>query len=469
MNSDGVQYNAGDQPFVQVWVGDPAGKPTYLGVMPDGRGNNLGSLLSFEFQHQQGNVGTLHLELFDPTHGDIEDKIFASRLLDSPADGSKVSGSSVLGFQFGWANGAKSLKWNAHVIDFTTNFDLGSGTKISINAIASPGNLQIGRATKVWKKDTEIVVILDYYAKESGAPTPSIINPEARPLAVDLAQYGQAHVAFLSNVLAKHIISKATGRGGYMFNIDGSDKGRFILSTDGKKENNTEWVYVFGREQNSTLESFEVTLNSQVMRSLGGQGVKVEYFDPRAKKAKSQIINDTTTKGRLALEENIAPASAYPAILRSGLANDAAAIAYAEDKFAAMNMLNITASAALLGNPSMQLYDIVTILVARQKENGSVTVEGIRDLHPASGRFFIQKISHYISADGSYKTELSLMKHGAKDSRYGGSAITQGTRVAKVAAKTANEAIVKAVQESGVRATAAAEETRQKQAQAEGK
>lgn len=461
---DGVEYNAGDQPFVQVWVGDPAGNPIYLGVMPDGRGNELGSLVSFSFEHEQGNVGHLSLELFDPTHGDIEDKIFASRVLDSPADGGKVTGSAILGFQFGWAQGAKSLKWIAHVTKFITNFDLGSGTRISIEAVCSPGHLQIGRSTKVWKKGTPVKDIIDFYAMAAGAPTPSVIEPPAQDIGVDLSTFGQSVKSFLSNVLAKHIVSKENGRGGYVFNVDGADQGRYQLTTDGRKVDNTEWIYVWGREQNSILESFEVSLNSQIMRSLGGQGVKVECFDRRSKKPKSHVINDTTAKGRLVLEDNIAPASEYPRVIRCGLDDEQSAIAYAEDKFVAMNMLNITATAVLHGNPAIQLLDLVTVLVARTRDSGEVNVKNIKDLHPASGKYFIRKIIQHITAGGEFKTELALMKQGAKDANYGGSANTKGTRIAKVAAKIANESYIKAKD-----AVKKAEERRAKKSQEVGK
>lgn len=435
MAQTGINFIPGDQPFVRVWVGDPSGTPTLLGLMPDGDTSEkgiLGSLINFTFQHQKGDVGTLELELFDHTNGLIEDKIFASKVLESRDDGGTAKGSAIVGFEFGWSNGAKSLKWVAHVTKFTTNFDIGSGTRISLTAVGGPGIFQSGRDTICWAKGTPIQTIVDYYARKLEYNLPSIITPPAKDLSIDLAQAGQSHLSFLQNVLPKHMIP-TTGRGSYVFYNDGGNR-HVIFEVDGARVDNVEWQYVFGREPDSLLESFETNLNSNALRAFGGQGLKAHTFDQRNKVAKEHVINDTTTQGRRVIEQKIAKASAYPNILRSGLDNDDVTIAYAEAKFNALNMTNITASAVIMGNPSIQLTDLVTILVVRKKSSEPIDA---RDLHPVSGKFFIEKISQVISVDGNYKTELSLIKQGARDGRYGGSTQTKGTAVAKAAAEIA--------------------------------
>jgi len=426
----GLEILSGDQSFVQVWVQNPSGKLIDLTVMPN-------HLMSFVFRIEKGDVGILDIELFDPTLGDLEDVIFTSGALKSSSNGGRFNDGSHLVFQYGWVNGARSVKWKCRITEYTSRFDLGTGTTMTIKAIASPMSFGAIRRDKVWNEDTPPNTMIEFYARKNGfTDLRKYEIEEAFPISVKINQSGMSDLAFIKTKIAPLAISKKTKRGGYRFSIKNSDT--IVFTTDATVR--TEFTYIFGREKDSILMSFEAKLHPNIMLAMGGQGFKVQGFDRRNKIPITAFINSDTVNSLPGYGNRVPPPSSTPAPLRVAFDNKDAATAYAEAKFIALNATNVIANATLLGNPQIEVDDIINILVIK----GMGNVDSIKDLHPASGRYNIKSLTHEISAGGNFITSAELYRRGSTKNDYGGGVKTKGTQVAVSLAAAAGKAVVKA-------------------------
>lgn len=383
-----------DQPFVRMMIGTVA-NAVDLNVMPN-------HLISFTYEDNISYADVVEVHLFDETFGELENLILGAGLLENtdPRRGDPSS-YPAFRFQYGWARGPRSPVLQASVVEYVPTFDIGRGTEIMIRAVLVPQQMMLTQRDQVWAEGKTLRDVAGFYA---GLNKLKLEVEASKPLTRRIHQRGMTDWAFISKEVVNAFVP-ASGKGSYVATVMRGDTLRISTqnnATTGAKK--TEYRYRFGHGNTGVIESYSPKFEPTALLALGAGGVRIEAFDPRTKKPISKVVTDSSMPGRVNWTKDTVPSLETPSVVRAAFHDEESAKRFAERKFQLMNTVTAEADAVIHGNPEIQVHDIVNIDVLQGAE--------AKTLHWSSGRWTVRKAVHRISADGDYKTELSLIRAG---------------------------------------------------------
>jgi len=306
-----------------------------------------------------------------------------------------------------------SLPYTGTIVSYSRSFEIDGGTRLVLKLGLLPPLYFKTRIWESWTSDTTADAIVRYVGRKALGLSDNQIHIEpSQELGITINSKGESPLQLLKN-LALVAKSKANGLGTYKARVLADGSLVFAPKESKHYKANTEaseYIYTYGRQQTSPIITFESTYAANAIFSMGAAGFQTYIYDRKNKIPKNIITNDSSMASNPGLGKYVPPASKTPYPLRLGFKDEQSARAYAQNKFEALQITNVTATATMVGDPRIDAGDVISILVTQ----GGGQVNDIRDIHPSSGSYHILEITDSISSDGGFTTELKLGRRGGK-------------------------------------------------------
>jgi len=392
----------------------------YFEVLPQ-------NLLSFTGDFLTNEVAKIKISLFDPTWGDIEQKLVKNR--------------GLFALRFGYPDKLMSAWFKILTTGYSLEFKQ-SGIIIHIFGLASGFELNLQKKFKGFGEKNQLISdIVKEIVKDINA-TGDIkikdqnifIEPTAPVLARDgisgpelvqkiFQQAGQTDLEFIINTLAQYALSAEGNQGNYQYyihtNPDTNDVEFHFHTMYYKYKNDSGLVPAFTmfRDKNSALINFSPLWNQTVANISGGSGSFSSVIDlnkstlSQVKKASdTAIMTDQTGGGQVNTQEKMKddPTQTFGKKFTTSYtpgSNTMLQIISETNKQTELVMGALQAEVEIVGNPkAFKIFDKVAVLIFSPTQNS----ESQKLVHWISGYFRIIGISHNITP-GRYTTKLRLI------------------------------------------------------------
>lgn len=300
----------------------------------------------------------------------------------------KVEAGSAMKFQFGFLGEMPSPIHTAVVKDLDVDYGTG-GIKVSIRALDKGVDMKRSDSNKIWKKirssDVAIQIAKKYDLEVDVTPTVKVWDsmPQANRSDLEFLTYlakretNGNFITFISNNVL-HFVNR------------GLDKGSKI-------------TYEWGNGDGELI-SFK-TQHRESTSNKGTAKTTVSGFDTASKSGVTSVASNKTQKDETVLGEVKIKVDRYTGqpMGKTLLTPGGKGISIENKNLASSSKSKsdlkvLTATATVLGNPSL-------------KANMVITIGGVLEKH--CGNWFIQKAKHSVRT-GGYLTTLELAKNGQK-------------------------------------------------------
>jgi len=422
----------GTQAFVKMFI-KPKGKNALIdtNVMPH-------HIVSLNLTQFSGSAVTATINLFDETYDALERVILSSGLLDFDPKNVGSEGGPAVHIQFGWT-GEKTVNsrmFRLAVTNYTTKFDHSSGTALELQCVGSGSSIGLTRGNFSFKEGSTVKSVV---SKLAAADNLNVSVAEGT-LNTDARQNGQTSFKFLQKLISNGSFVAKDKTKKWTVRINPTEpRNTLVVRPDATGTlDSVEWSYIYGRDRDGQVKSWEVELKAAALMSLGSGGMKAAIVNKGDKKASYVTTNERTVSGA-AVAGNIVPdISNTPMPLRLVFENAKDAESYAANKWLRLNMTNVIGRLAVIGNPTISVDDFINVIVVK----GKAGIASFDDLHETSGRYGIKSIEHSIT-DGDFTTSIECIRRGSLKAGAGGTVKTEGSSAAKNVVKQAGALINK--------------------------
>jgi hypothetical protein len=352
------------------------------------------------FTHElraDGKIGKATIELFDPTWELVEDVI--------------INGRERAVFQYGWRDAnrnivAVSMQRKGRVMKYQPSFqDNGVTLNFEIVDTVIQKEQEVESREFDDKKISDIV--WEIFHNEPYNTPPEKLHIEVTDGKDTYTQKNKTDMNFIRTELLEKAVSGATGRGGYLFRVDGDEV--YFCTPEFVKS--SERFYIFQRGRFGQVLDFAPEIRGAVMLVSGGGHIRVEGYDPLKKSVVRTDVSLPTDPTRRALaDETIdhTPKNGFMGryyavpFVRSGDVE-----AWAMNKYQKARSMAVKAPMTIIGDPTVHPFDLIYVLVL--KPSG--------DVHYTSGMYRVMKVSNEITP-GSFETKLDLISDGTRVSDF---------------------------------------------------
>lgn len=351
--------------------------------------------------YAHGVVGSMTIELFDPTGVELEAIIFASDGLGS--------------IRYGWVDGPVTDTREFAIVRYRPQFQR-HGMSIQLvvadrQAIVTPKIPQPRSfpPTGGTAHPLRISDIVRFLLLEDGYDPALIHVEQTAPLHVDPAhadavfrQEGVANQFFILTQLAPRAVAEATGQTGYNLHFRGSE----VWFTPYSLTPSVKRQYTYPRQANNALvTAWTPNLDHLTFLALGGGNLTTGAYDPAEAQYYERVISDSgllSTVGIPLPSTNLLSAALAANQTHKrmhvpyGLVEQTAAWAAAKASRARQTLL--TGTLETVGDPGVYPMDYVDLKILRPDDQP----------HYSSGGYFVSGVQHTIMV-GSFRSTLLLL------------------------------------------------------------
>lgn len=347
------------------------------------------------------------LELYDTSWRVIEDSLIV---------GAGTEQKNVARIKYGWA-GMPLGDFEGNVYDYTFDYQPPMGVAITMQ-VAKSMLRNMKKITRSWPRGTCPHQVVEELAAESGFP---VFVEKTKPFKKPLSIRDQDALSWIKEKFCDKgsdgVVSETGASGFVTGELEDGTLSFTSLEYHNKKHSTVKRDYVVAKDRQAQVISFKPRDNSTILAMLGGESLQTTGYDSSKGAVVTASVNRDGSngfeKGRPA---NVTPGANYePTITLPGRGADKRPLyrilgsnrseeevkTRLSQTYALMSAVSLTATLEIMGDPEIQLYDLVSVIVLRP--------DGSR--HFLSGTFRVAGYEHTIGP-GDFKTSMELIREG---------------------------------------------------------
>ncbi len=407
--------------FFRMFAGDEE-IPTLDHVFRAGQGNSsdLGDNLFMSMHYVETTRyggGTVEIEVHDKVGDRLERIIFNNK--------------SNFSFQFGVVGipGRQSPRLRMAVLDINPTFVPFGGVTLKFSGIdEGVAGLNGTPKTRAWKPNMleggrlSVSGIVKKIAQENGLQH-AVEDTTTIPFLNEVIQTQKTDYSFIQDCLLP--VASAFGSNDFNFWLSTDTNGNSVLNfRQAKRDDTIRKTYIFGRSIHSEVEQFQPKFNRYMTFLFGGTGLTLNQPPDPLKSPTGQSVQTRSDEssnepqlGKKTVERTLSNSRDNQGRIINTRINTTArkgssAQADVSGKQTSAASIIVEAQMQILGDPSVHPLDLINLIQIKSGNRNSGSVITNADLAPTSGVYLIRQVTHDISQDGVFRTNLDLYREG---------------------------------------------------------